>query len=280
VAPVWITAWPAAGLCFLACPLRCILHDGSEYLPSRTRCSKSLVALLLFSLAVVGAGVTSLVELSMAAVHYAARCPMKRADGRCTIDVCPSPPCKRESDFSPCLCGLMDEAEMARALFLNGFAACQPYEWYSWQMEKLEALILRYETFACVVAPLTCAATAVGGALVLSQLACCPLLIIGLWGGRHGILVFLGSLEEHVVILDDANSPVVGTVLSSEMLAQKIGALVPPGTGDDERSFDTVDSPSQLMPSKLSLPEASLRSRGSSQNSSRGNSMSPGAIRC
>ncbi|CAJ1347726.1 unnamed protein product [Effrenium voratum] len=189
-APVWASAWPAAGLLFLALPLR---HLG-------TCRPKATPVTLLAVLAVLGIGAVVLVESATAAFHYAARCPMRRESSRCTADLCPSPPCRRESDFSPCLCGLLGEAELARALFLHGSSACQPYEWYTWQMRLLEELVLQYETFACVAGPLTCTATAIGGALLLIQLACCPLLLVGQWGGHDAIRVLLGHLD-----LDDAS---------------------------------------------------------------------------
>ncbi|CAE8721509.1 unnamed protein product, partial [Polarella glacialis] len=199
-APAWASVWPASGLLFLAVPLRCVLR-GSPHVPDPddpkdSRCPRSLPVLLVMSLAVLGAGAAALAEFSSAGLHYASRCPMQRAASRCTADICPSPPCRRESEFSPCVCGLLGEAELARALWLKGFPACQPYEWYSSQMGALEELVLRYETFACVAGPLTCTATAVGGALLLVQLACCPLLLVGQWGGYEAILVLIGSIED------------------------------------------------------------------------------------
>lgn len=85
---------------------------------------------------------------------------------------------------------------MARALFLNDLPACQPYEWYTWQMDKLEKLVLKYESFACVQGPLACAAVAVGVFLLLTQLVCCPLLLLGRWGMRRALLVLFATDEE------------------------------------------------------------------------------------
>merc|ERR1719355_258358 len=110
---------------------------------------------------------------------------MPRVASRCSADLCPSPPCKRESPFSPCTCGRLEEEEMARALFVTGQAACQPYEWYAWQMRELEDILLRYEGFSCIVGPLACSAVVAGACLLLLQVACCPLLLLGRWGGRE-----------------------------------------------------------------------------------------------
>ena len=194
-AALWASAWPAAGLVFLAVPMKCFLRSNLNDI----QCTKALPLLItsfaVALLGVVGVGQLFLVESATAALHYADRCPMRRENSRCTANLCPSPPCRRESDFSPCLCGPLGEAELARALFLQGTPACQPYEWYTWQMKVLEELILQYEQFACVAGPLTCAATAVGGALLFIQLMCCPLVLIGQWGGQAAICVLLGHFE-------------------------------------------------------------------------------------
>lgn len=198
-APLWASAWPAAGLLFLALPLKFFLRTDK-----RLGCTQAVPAVVpvltsfaVCLLGVVGVGAIVLVESATAALHYADRCPMRRVtpSSRCTAELCPSPPCRRESDFSPCLCGPLGEAELARALFLQGTPACQPYEWYTWQMKLLEELMLQYEEFACILGPLTCVATAVGGALLLIQLACCPLVLIGQWGGHAAICVLLGYLD-------------------------------------------------------------------------------------
>mmetsp|Transcript_57235 Transcript_57235/g.177880 ORF Transcript_57235/g.177880 Transcript_57235/m.177880 type:complete len:133 (-) Transcript_57235:7-405(-) len=85
---------------------------------------------------------------------------------------------------------------MARALFLSTFPACQPYEWYASQMSLLEELVLSYESFSCVIGPLTCTSTVVGGLLLLLQLACCPLLFLGSCGLDRAVLVMFASDEE------------------------------------------------------------------------------------
>ena len=214
-APLWASAWPAAGLIFLAVPMKCLLRSSDVR-------SKALPLLISFgtTLLVLGVGAIVLVESATAALHYADRCPMRRESSRCTANLCPSPPCRRESDFSPCLCGPLGEAELARALFLQGTPACQPYEWYTWQMKLLEELILQYEQFACVAGPLTCVATAVGGALLLIQLMCCPLVLIGQWGGQAAIFVLLGQLE-----LEKETTPDMHTVVSPDILQKSAGDL-------------------------------------------------------
>ena len=62
-------------------------------------------------------------------------------------------------------------------------------------MSSLEDIVLRYEAFACLAGPLTCAAAAVGGALLLVQIVCCPLVLIGQWGGSEAVLLMLGRLD-------------------------------------------------------------------------------------
>lgn len=189
-APLWAPLWPPAGLLCLALPLCLVLRGRAGGDP------RVILAILLVALAVVGMGATVLTMFSTTGFQYVTRCPMPRADGRCAADICPSPPCRRESELSPCVCGRVGEAEMARALFLKGFAACQPYEWYTEQMAALEDLVLRYEGFACIVAPLTCVSIAVGGMLVLAQLLCCPLLFLGSCGLDSTLLVLFASDEE------------------------------------------------------------------------------------
>merc|ERR1719174_355746 len=157
---------------------------------------RGLTFVLFAALGVIGLGAAALSEISVAGVHYAMRCPMERSSGRCEANACPSPPCYRKSEFSPCLCGRLEEAEMARALFLNGIAACHPYEWYPWQMGILEKILLRYETFACIFGPLECIALAAGGALLLVQLACCPVLFFSAWGAHEALIVFFSKEEE------------------------------------------------------------------------------------
>merc|ERR1740121_1447122 len=63
-------------------------------------------------------------------------------------------------------------------------------------MDKLEQLVLKYESFACIQGPLACAAVAVGVLLLLAQLACCPLLLLGRWGVRRALLVLFATDEE------------------------------------------------------------------------------------
>lgn len=85
---------------------------------------------------------------------------------------------------------------MARALFLQGVPACQPYEWYPSQMESLEQLVLEYETFACTVGPIACGATGVGILLLVVQLLCCPMLLVGRWGGQDVLFLLLATDDE------------------------------------------------------------------------------------
>jgi len=188
--PVWAPSWPAAGLLCIALPLRLVLRGrGGGRLGL-------VLPVLVAASAAVGMGVMILAQLSTAGLEYASRCPMERAAGRCTADTCPSPPCRRENEFSPCVCGRLGEAEMARALFVKSFAACQPYEWYDWQMTALEEIILQYENFACLAGPLTCLSAAIGAVLLLVQLACCPLLFLGHCGLDHALLVLFATDEE------------------------------------------------------------------------------------
>lgn len=189
-APLWAPLWPAAGLVVLAAPLFLVLsgRGGSH----QQTCSIALV----LALAAVGMGAAVLAKFSSTGLEYVSRCPMPRSQGRCSADMCPAPPCRRENDFSPCVCGLVGEAEMARALFLSNFPACQPYEWYAAQMNTLEELVLGYESFACVIGPLTCVSMVVGGFVLLLQLVCCPLLFLGSCGLDRTLLVLFASDEE------------------------------------------------------------------------------------
>jgi hypothetical protein len=187
-APLWALVWPLASLFFIATPL----HTTLRYVAGIgvTKASRCLGLSLVVTIAVAGLGATALSEISVAGHHYSMRCPLERSVGRCEAHVCPMPPCFRKSEFSPCACGRLEEAEMARALFLNGIAACHPYEWYPWQMGILEKILLRYETFACIFGPLECIALAAGGALLLVQLACCPVLFFSAWGAHEALIVF------------------------------------------------------------------------------------------
>merc|ERR1740121_521261 len=63
-------------------------------------------------------------------------------------------------------------------------------------MDKLEQLVLKYESFACIQGPLACAAVAVGMLLLLTQLVCCPLLLLGRWGVSRALLVLFATDEE------------------------------------------------------------------------------------
>jgi len=234
IAPLWALAWPAAGLIFLAAPLRVLLNSaaaqasagngrsGAAPYASTGGCrSRIMLVVLVAALATVGAGSMAIVEFSAAGLHYAARCPLERATSRCNADMCPSPVCRRESDFSPCVCGRLEEEEMARALFLNHLPACQPHEWYSWQMRKLEDLILRYENFACIVGPLMCAATGIGAALLVVQLACCPLLLLGRWGVQKTLLFLLATDEELDLAMEDAAAAAKASMVNSETLLEE-----------------------------------------------------------
>jgi len=188
--PLWAPVWPAAGLLILAPPLYLVLTGRSSGSPH------IFGLVLVLALAVVGVGATVLAKFSTTGLEYVSRCPLPRAEGRCSAELCPAPPCRRENEFSPCVCGLVGEAELARALFLDAFPACQPYEWYASQMSVLEEIVLEYESFSCIVGPLTCASTAVGGVLLLVQLACCPLLFLGSCGLDRVLLVLFASDEE------------------------------------------------------------------------------------
>lgn len=86
---------------------------------------------------------------------------------------------------------------MARALFLNGIPACHPYEWYPRQMDTLEDILLKYETFACVFGPLECVALAAGGLLLLVQLACCLVLFFAWWGAHEALIIFFAKDNKH-----------------------------------------------------------------------------------
>lgn len=194
--PFWAPAWPLSGLFCLALPawfvIRGKCHD----------CHALWLKLaLLASLAMIGAGAALMVDVSISGVHFAGRCPMERANDRCSPELCPIPVCKRENEFSPCVCGHLGEAELARVLFLRRLPACQPYEWYSRQMVWFEELVLEYESFACLLGVLNWAAAGVGMILLLLQFLFCPLLLLGSWGGaRLALLVLLGSDDE----LDEA----------------------------------------------------------------------------
>lgn len=187
--PIWASFWPPAGLLCVAAPVRRVLRGF-------TLAPWLLLAISAAALAVIGTGATALVKISAMALHYAARCPMGRMSGHCSADDCPAPPCRRETEYSPCICGRVDEAEMARALFLGDTLACQPYEWYAWQMATLRELLLRYEIFACSVGPLAGAAAVVGGLLLLLQLVCFPVLLLGRCGFNTALLVLFASNDE------------------------------------------------------------------------------------
>lgn len=85
---------------------------------------------------------------------------------------------------------------MARALFLNGLPACHPYEWYPWQMDVLEQILLKYEKFACIFGPLECVALGSGALLLLVQLACCPVLFFASWDAPLALIMFFGAEQE------------------------------------------------------------------------------------
>jgi len=197
-APIWAPAWPVLGLVFVAAPLRSVLRCGGGAV-KHPRC---LLLALIGALALAGAGVVVVMEAAIAGLHYGSRCPIERASARCADELCPSPPCRRETVYSPCECGRLAEAEMARALFLNDFPACHPYEWYPRQMGALEGLMARYESVACALGPLACAAGAAGAALLLAQLACCPLLLLGRWGVGQALIVLFASEEERVITIE------------------------------------------------------------------------------
>ena len=87
-------------------------------------------------------------------------------------------------------------------------------------MKVLEELILQYEQFACVAGPLTCVATAVGGALLFIQLMCCPLVLIGQWGGQAAICVLLGHFESKT-----STSSVAGVSRKDLQLGKAVGDM-------------------------------------------------------
>eukprot|EP00747_Dinoflagellata_sp_TGD_P218188 gnl/TRDRNA2_/TRDRNA2_90478_c0_seq1.p1 gnl/TRDRNA2_/TRDRNA2_90478_c0~~gnl/TRDRNA2_/TRDRNA2_90478_c0_seq1.p1 ORF type:complete len:621 (-),score=104.85 gnl/TRDRNA2_/TRDRNA2_90478_c0_seq1:45-1907(-) len=196
-APVWAPVWPAGGLLFLALPMRWALAPGG----GKGYPGLLLVALCL-SLMVVGFGTTALLDILMAGLRHGARCPMPRADSRCSRELCPMPPCRRMSEFAPCECGTISEAEMARALWLNNQPACQPFEWYTWQMQGLDDLLTKYETFACAEGPLCFASLAAGGVLLLVQLSCCPVLLLGRWGVHQALVVLFASEKDREVTIE------------------------------------------------------------------------------
>lgn len=193
-APIWAPAWPMASLVVTAIPVRQVLLCAADFSPERRpRCM--WVALPL-TFAVVVAGAIALTVTFTAGMHYASRCPMERSSALCEEDLCPMPPCRRLNSLSPCQCGTLEEAEMARALFLQGLTSCLPNEWYPRQMAALEELIDDYENFACVFGPLICTALAIGVALIMVQLLCCPLLLCGRWGVHKALIMCFAAEEQ------------------------------------------------------------------------------------
>lgn len=187
--PIWAPAWPLMGLACLAVPAWFVIRGKCQ-----PRHALRLKLALLTSLLAIGYGFSLVVEVSIAGVHFAGRCPMAHANDRCNQDICPTPVCKRENEFSPCMCGNLGEDEFARALFLKQLPACQPYEWYSHQMVWFEELLMEYENFACLQGLLNWAAAGAGALLLLLQFLFCPFLLLGSWGGaRLVLLVLVGS---------------------------------------------------------------------------------------
>lgn len=311
LSPLWALAWPLCGLLFIAGPLRSVLRSAGASSISqpprsasavaqtgrggkgrdagapvavaapagRGRCGerrpRAMLLVLPFALATVGTGAMALAQLSVAGVHYAARCPMERSIGRCSSEVCPSPVCRRETEFSPCVCGRVEEEEMARALFLNHLPACQPYEWYAWQMQRLEELVLSYENFACLAGPLMCAAVAVGAALLLAQLASCPLLLLGRFGVRRALLVLLASDEElDRAMLPDASAAAaaVGPRWRSSSEA-KTGAWRPgklEGVAEASGAEDEEEPPAAGRPAAPPAGAASKRGEAAAASEAEG----------
>eukprot|EP00927_Polykrikos_kofoidii_P029725 TRINITY_DN25652_c0_g1_i1.p1 TRINITY_DN25652_c0_g1~~TRINITY_DN25652_c0_g1_i1.p1 ORF type:complete len:742 (+),score=109.32 TRINITY_DN25652_c0_g1_i1:153-2378(+) len=265
--PRWAFAWPSAGLLFLAIPLRSSTVLGGGHLgdlsastrAQGTCCRRLFAASFAGALGVVGAGVAVLIELVPISGYYAARCPMKRASAHCSADICPSPACRRESNVSPCMCGRLDEAEMARALFLTGLPACHPYEWYPRQMQGLEELMLRYETFACVVGPLACVGTALGVCLLLVQLSCCPLLLFGRWGGFNALFLFLATDEEIDRVFEgEGSSPAA----EQEVLAELTEA---PSRSACGAPMGTVDTAKRIVVAKSTQLRSRIMGKGTSE---------------
>jgi len=192
-----------------------------------------------------------LAQILAAGLHYSARCPMARVPGRCSAHHCPVPPCRRETEYSPCVCGRLDEAEMARALFLSDTPACQPYEWYAWQMVIFQELLLHYEIFACCVGPLACAAVAVGGVLLLLQIVCCPLLFIGHCGFNTALVVLFVSD-------DDFDSLILGEMPVPEALSKtQVSLQEPSSSRSSGSSWSTkleVPAPSSAWSAKVQTP--------------------------
>lgn len=235
---LWAPAWPVAGLLILAAPLRFTLARGAS------RCPKLTCIFLVIPALVVVAGGTYVLSRSVSSgLHYASRCPMPRATGRCKVDSCP-PACRRESEFSPCVCGHLEEAEMARSLFLHSFPACQPYEWYALQMRRLEDLMLQYENFACAAGPLMCIAVVVGAALLLAQLSAIPLILLGMCGAHHAILILLASEE-------DLDRAIIGEPLD-KLSSEK-------GTGHDKPRPGQEQLPQ--LPKEPSVPSTTANSK-------------------
>jgi hypothetical protein len=73
-------------------------------------------------------------------------------------------------------------------------------------MQQLEDILLRYESFTCIVGPLACAAVIAGACLLLLQVACCPLLLLGRWGGREAVFLLLATDDELDRVLDKAST--------------------------------------------------------------------------
>mmetsp|Transcript_124406 Transcript_124406/g.229189 ORF Transcript_124406/g.229189 Transcript_124406/m.229189 type:complete len:685 (-) Transcript_124406:21-2075(-) len=194
-APLWAPAWPLASLVSTAIPLRQVLLYAADFSPEEgSPLARFLWIAVPLTLAVVAGGATSLLEMFTAGMHYASRCPMERSAGQCEADICSTPPCRRVDDLSPCQCG--EEAEMARALFLEGLKSCHPNEWLPQQMTALEELIDDYENFACVFGPLICTALAIGVVLILVQLLSCPLLLFGRWGVHQAVSLLFKPEEQ------------------------------------------------------------------------------------
>merc|ERR1719420_1394053 len=69
------------------------------------------------------------------------------------------------------------------------------------QLEALRAGLLRYESFACDVMGLLSASAACGGALFVTQLVCCSLLLMGRFGLKQALFILLTPASDRFVIV-------------------------------------------------------------------------------
>lgn len=162
---------------------------------------------------------------------------------------------------------------MARALFLTGAEACQPYEWYPWQMTTLEELLLRYENFACIVGPLTCATAVIGAILLFVQLACCPLLLLGHWGVHEALVVLFATDEElDRIIMSEALAPVASGSNTTKRLGDGDDGIVNAAdvalSAERPKAFEAPRQPLVLLPA-MQRPQVSTSAPQSEWGSTR-----------